>query len=87
MILIKSNDSQELINELYQCVYAIIGSVPRDINKFSDILFETIHEVLFSQPLHVLSLINLLNASCNELLTTDMFLLLPKVLTLIEQRR
>ena len=75
------------MNELYQCVYAIIGSVPRDINKFSDILFETIHEVLFSQPLHVLSLINLLNASCNELLTTDMFLLLPKVLTLIEQRR
>jgi hypothetical protein len=83
MILIKSNGT-DLINDLYQCVYAIIGSVPKDINKFSDILFETIHEVINTQSIHILGLINLLNISCKELLTTDMFLLLPKVLTLIE---
>lgn len=50
MILIKTNDA-DLIIDLYQCVNAIIVSVPRDISKFSDIIFETINEVMFTQAL------------------------------------
>jgi hypothetical protein len=47
MILIKTNDA-DLILDLYQCVNAIIVNVPKDINKFSDIIFETINEVMFT---------------------------------------
>jgi len=86
MILIKSND-QDLIFDLYQCLYAIIASVPASINKFSDIIFETINEVIVTQSIQVLELIKLLNINCKEMLTTDMFLLLPKVLQLVEYKR
>jgi hypothetical protein len=47
MILLRTNDLA-LIVDLYQCVNAIIVSVPRDINKFSDLIFETINEVMFT---------------------------------------
>lgn len=86
MILIKTNDA-DLILDLYQCVNSIISSVPRDIARFADILFETVHEVLFTQSLQVLELIKLLNVNCRENLVTDMYLLLPKVLQLIECKR
>ena len=86
MILIKTNDI-DLIIDLYQCVNAIIMSVPREINKFSDIIFETINEVMFIQSMQVLELIKLLNVNCKDSLVTDMYLLLPKVLQLIEYKR
>lgn len=86
MILIKANDP-DLIIPLYECLYAIVASVPNNINKFSDIIFETINEVILTQSISVLELIKLLNSNCKDLLTTDMFLLLPKVLQLIEFKR
>lgn len=86
MILIKTNDA-DLILDLYQCVNSIIISVPRDVNKFADIVFETINEVMFTQALPVLELIKLLNVNCKDSLVTDMYLLLPKVLQLIEYKR
>lgn len=45
MMLIKTNDP-DLIESLYQCINAIIGTVPKAIDKFSDIIFDTINEVL-----------------------------------------
>lgn len=45
MILIKSND-QDLIFDLYTCLYAIIECVPTSMNKFSDIIFDTVNEVM-----------------------------------------
>ena len=45
MTLIKTNDP--VLNEsLYQCINAIIGTVPKSIDKFSDIIFDTINDVL-----------------------------------------
>lgn len=45
MMLIKTNDS--VLNEsLHQCINAIIGTVPKAIDKFADLIFETINEVL-----------------------------------------
>lgn len=65
MILIKTNDP--VLNEsLYQCVNAIIGTVPKAIDKFSDIIFDTINEVLLIQALLVLELIRLLNVNCKD---------------------
>ena len=79
MMLIKTNDA-DLIESLYQCINAIIGTVPKAIDKFSDIIFETINEVLQIQSLQVLELVRLLNVNCKDLLITDMYLLLPKIL-------
>lgn len=86
MILIRTNDV-DLIIDLYQCLNAIIVSVPRDINKYADIIFETINEVMFTQALQVLELIKLLNINCKDTLITDMYQLLPRVLQLIEYKR
>ena len=44
-MLIKTNDA-DLIESLYQCINAIISTVPKSIDKFSDIIFETINEVI-----------------------------------------
>ena len=50
MILIQSYD--HVLNEsLYQCINAIIGTVPKAIEKFSDIIFDTINDILGSQSL------------------------------------
>jgi Domain of unknown function (DUF3385) len=86
MILIRTNDL-DLILDLYQCLNAIIVSVPRDVNKYADIIFETINEVMFVQAVQVLELIKLLNIHCKDTLVTDMYLLLPKVLQLVEYKR
>lgn len=42
---------------------------------------------MFAQALQVLELIKLLNVNCKDFLVTDMYLLLPKVLQLIEYKR
>lgn len=47
MILIRTNDA-DLIIDLYQCLNAIIVSVPRDLIKYAEIIFETINEVMFT---------------------------------------
>lgn len=83
MILIRTNDAF-LLDNLYQCVNAIIGTVPKAIDKFSDIIFETINEVMPIQSLQVLELIRLLNVNCRDQLTTEMYLLLPRILQLID---
>lgn len=88
MILIRSNDL-DLIQDLYSCLYAIVVAVPRDVVKYADLIFETINEVMFSQQqaVPVLDLVRLLNVNCKDSLVTDMYLLLPRVLQLIEFKR
>ena len=86
MTLIKTDD--HVLNEsLYQCVNAIIGTVPIAIDKFSDIIFETINEVLEDQALQVLELVRLLNVNCRDSLITDMYLLIPRIVQLIEVKK
>ena len=47
MMLIQNNDT--VLNEsLFQCINSIITTAPKAIDKFSDIIFETINEVLYT---------------------------------------
>jgi len=62
-------------------------SVPRDLTKYADLIFDTINNVMFTQSFQVIDLIKLLNVNCKDVLVTDMYLLLPKVLQLIEFKR
>jgi len=86
MILIRTND-EVLMQDLYQCLNAIIVSVPRDLTKYADLIFDSINNVMFTQSFQVIDLIKLLNVNCKDVLVTDMYLLLPKLLQLIEFKR
>ena len=83
MLLIQNNDM--VLNEsFFQCINSIISTAPKAIDRYSDIILETINDVLYTQSKNVLELIRLLNENCKDQLITQMYLLLPKVLQLIE---
>lgn len=53
------------------------------MDKFSEIIFETITDAINIQPHKILDLIKTLNSNCKDL-ETEMYLILPTVLSLVE---
>ena len=87
MDLIKQNDPL-LTQDLFSVMLLIVESIPEALLQFSDNIFEMIHSVIHLQSQRVLTLLNSINKETFKTkLFSHMYLVLPEVLSLIEQAR
>jgi hypothetical protein len=86
MHLMKQNDSN-LTDYLFSCINMIIMFVPEAMIKFADPIFEMIHMVIHLQTIQIIKLLAEINQRYKNKLFSYMYLVLPKVLMIIEESR
>lgn len=87
MDLIKQNDVYRTV-ELFNVVSLIVKEIPEAVLKFADHIFEMIHSMIHIQSKNVLKLLQDINKpELKPKLFSHMYLILPEVLSLIEQSR
>jgi len=86
MHLMKANDSN-LTDYLFSCINMIIMFVPEAMIKFADPIFEMIHKVIHLQTIQIIKLLAEINQRYKNKLFSYMYLVLPKVLMIIEESR
>jgi len=86
MHLMKQNESN-LTESLFSCFNMIIQFVPETMIKFADPIFDMIHQVIHLQTIPIIFLLAEINRRYKNKLFSYMYLVLPKVLMIIEESR
>ena len=87
--LIKYSEHSHLNESLYHCLFVIINTVKEQIGTFCDDMFDTMHEIFMEKEHqgHLLDLLKLIGHHASSKLKEEMYLLVPKLLNIIETNK